>query len=156
VEEYIKGREITVAVFGNDSPQVLGLMEVINKKNPGEDFFYSIEVKRNWIDLVDYESPPRIPKSLDTDIRRRAIMAYKEFDCRDVARIDFRISEYNEPYLLEINPLPGLSPESGDLVIMAQKNSIGYEDLVLIILNNAFSRYGFGKILKKESSYEKI
>lgn len=149
VEEYISGREITVGVIGNGRPEVLGLMEIINKNSPGEDFFYSLEVKRNWEELVGYESPPKIPRVLDTQIRRCAIMAFKEFGCRDIARIDFRISEYNEPFVLEINPLPGLSPEYGDLVIMAQKLGMGYEDLVLKILNSAFSRYGINEVKKK-------
>lgn len=150
VEEYVKGREITVGVLGNGSPKVLGLMEIVNKKNPGEDFFYSLEVKRDWEELVDYKSPPDIPQTLDVEIRRLATLAFKEFGCRDIARIDFRLSEYNEPYLLEINPLPGLSPQYGDLVIMAQKQGISYEELILMILNNAFSRYGIRRIEKRK------
>lgn len=149
VEEYIKGREITVGIVGNESPTIIALMGIINKKEPGEDFFYSLEVKRDWQNLVDYESPPRIHHTLDMQIRRFALMAYREFGCRDISRIDFRISEYNEPYLLEINPLPGLSPEYGDIVIMAQKNNITYEDLVLSILNSAFVRYGIKEVKKK-------
>lgn len=154
VEEYIKGREITVGIIGNDVPKVMGLMEIINKKYPGEDFFYSLEVKREWEELVDYVSPPDISQSLSLEIRRLATIAFKEFGCRDIARIDFRISEYNEPYLLEINPLPGLSPQYGDLVIMAQKQGITYEDLIIAILNNSFSRYGIKeteKILMTEA-----
>jgi len=149
IEEYIKGREITVGVIGNDAPKVMALMEIVNKKHPGEDFFYSLEVKRDWENLVDYESPPRIHQALETQIKRFALMAYREFGCRDVSRIDFRISEYNDPYLLEINPLPGLSPEYGDLVIMARKNNITYEELVLSILNSAFSRYRIREVNKK-------
>lgn len=145
-EEYIKGREVTVGVIGNDAPRVLGLMEIVNKKYPGEDFFYSLEVKREWEELVDYVSPPDIPQSLSLEIRRLATIAFKEFGCRDVARIDFRISEYNEPYLLEVNPLPGLSPQYGDLVLMAKKHGMSYENLVTAILNSAFSRYGIKEI----------
>lgn len=150
VEEYIKGREITVGVLGNGSQKVLGLMEIVNKKNPGEDFFYSLEVKRDWEELVDYQLPPDIPQTLDIEIRRLATLAFKEFGCRDIARIDFRLSEYNEPYLLEINPLPGLSPQYGDLVIMAQKQGIGYEELILMIINSAFSRCGIKRIEKRK------
>lgn len=147
-EEYIKGREITVGVLGNGSPKVLGLMEILNKKDPREDFFYSLEVKRDWEKLVDYQLPPDIPQTLDIEIRRLATHAFKEFGCRDIARIDFRLSEYNEPYILEINPLPGLSPQYGDLVIMAQKQGISYEGLILMILNSAFSRCGIERIEK--------
>ena len=142
VEEYIKGREITVGLIGNNPVQILGLMEIVNKKNPGEDFFYSLQVKRNWQNLVYYEFPPKIPSSLDVKIKRYATLAFKELGCRDIARVDFRISEYNEPYVLEVNPLPGLSPDYGDLVIMAQKNGMTYDDLILNILKSAFSRHG--------------
>lgn len=148
VEEYIEGREITVGVTGNDCPQVLGLMEIVDRNNPGKDFFYSLEVKRDWRNLVEYVLPPDISQSLDTQIRRCAVVVFKEFGCRDIARIDFRISGYNEIFLLEINPLPGLAPESGDLVIMAQKLGIGYEGLILTILRHAFSRYGLIEALK--------
>jgi D-alanine-D-alanine ligase len=141
VEEYVKGREITVGVMGNGSPRVLGIMEAVNKNEAKDDFFYSLEIKRDWRNLVDYVSPPRLPGSLENKIKKYAITAFKEFGCRDIARIDFKISAENQPFLLEINPLPGLSPESGDLVIMARKNGIEYEDLILSILDNAFSRY---------------
>ncbi|MBU1147806.1 MAG: ATP-grasp domain-containing protein [Candidatus Omnitrophica bacterium] len=156
VEEYIKGREITVGVLGNGSPKVLGLMEIINKKSPGKDFFYSLEVKRDWEELVDYQSPPNIQQDLDIKIRRLATLAFREFGCRDIARIDFRISEYNEPYLLEINPLPGLSPLYGDLVIMAKKQGMAYEELVIAILNSAFSRYGIKEAEKKAPTEAKL
>ena len=147
VEEYIEGREITAGVIGNKPPCVLGLMEVVNKTNPGEDFFYSLEVKRDWKKLVDYISPPEIGELLDKHIRHYALLAFKEFGCRDIARIDFRISEHNKIFLLEVNPLPGLSPEYADLVIMSQKLGLEYEELILTILQHALSRY---RILKED------
>lgn len=144
-EEYISGQEITVGVVGNSAPRVLGIMEIVNKKNPGEDFFYSIEVKRDWVNLVDYASPPNISALMQKDIREYAVYAFKEFGCRDMARLDFRVSRQNEIFLLEINPLPGLSPEYADLVIMARKQDVEYEELVLSILNCGLSRYGLSK-----------
>ncbi|MFH1782547.1 MAG: ATP-grasp domain-containing protein [Candidatus Omnitrophota bacterium] len=151
VEEYIKGREITAAVIGNEKPEILGLMEMVNKDKAKDDFFYSLETKRNWEDLVEYKSPPELPQALELRIKRQAIVAFKEFGCRDIARIDFKVSEYNEPFVLEINPLPGLSPKYGDLVIMAKMNNIGHEELVLKILNAAFSRYNIKNIAPKPS-----
>ncbi|OGW75811.1 MAG: hypothetical protein A2Z72_04035 [Omnitrophica bacterium RBG_13_46_9] len=143
VEEYIKGREVTAGVIGNNTPRVLGLMEIVNKSGPDEDFFYSLEVKKDWERLVDYISPPRINRLLDKRIRHYALTAFKEFGCRDIARIDFRISRNGQIFLLEVNPLPGLSPEYADLVIMSRKVGVDYEDLILSILHSAFSRYGF-------------
>lgn len=141
VEEYIEGREITVGVMGNDPPQVFGLMEIVNKAQPGEDVFYSLETKRDWKNLVDYVSPPDIDKLLDNHLRHYAIMAFQEFGCRDIARIDFRISKNNKIFLLEINPLPGLSPEYADLVIMAKKIGISYDELIMSIFKHALSRH---------------
>ncbi|MFH1305026.1 MAG: ATP-grasp domain-containing protein, partial [Candidatus Omnitrophota bacterium] len=111
VEEYVEGKEITVGVMGNDPPQVLGLMEIVNKINPESDFFYSLETKRNWAKLVDYVAPPDISQLLEKHIRHYAVSAFREFGCRDIARIDFRISRHDRIFMLEVNPLPGLSPE---------------------------------------------
>lgn len=142
VEEYIEGREITVGVIGNEPPRVLGLMEIMNKVvSANEDFFYSLEVKRDWKKLADYVSPPDISGLFEKHIKHYAISAFKEFGCRDIARIDFRICKHNKIFMLEVNPLPGLSPEYADLVIMAQKLGIKYENLILSILNHALSRY---------------
>ncbi|MFH0925455.1 MAG: ATP-grasp domain-containing protein [bacterium] len=144
VEKYIKGREITVGIIGNSSPKVLGMMEMVNKKEQTDDFFYSLEVKRDWVNLVEYISPPKLTPEIEQVISQYAILAFKEFGCRDLARIDFRIStsnNVNKVFLLEINPLPGLSPVSGDFVIMSKKLGISYDDLVLTILSNALERY---------------
>jgi len=143
VEEYIEGKEITVGVIGNESPEILGLMEIMNKTvTADEDFFYSLEVKRNWKKLVDYVSPPDINGLFERHIKYYAISAFKEFGCRDIARIDFKISKHNKVFMLEINPLPGLSPEYADIAIMSQKLGIKYDNLILSILNHALSRYG--------------
>lgn len=140
VEEYIEGREITVGVIGNNPPRVLGLMEIVNKKDPEKDIFYCMETKRDWESMVDYASPPNINRVLDKHIKDYALMAFGEFGCRDISRIDFRVSKHEKPYLLDINPLPGLSPQYGDLVIMARMQGINYEELILSILNHALLR----------------
>jgi D-alanine-D-alanine ligase len=59
--------------------------------------------------------------------------------CRDVARIDFRVRE-GVPYFLEANPLPGLNPESSDLVIMASLLGWKYPKLVQAIFQAALER----------------
>jgi len=142
VEEYIKGREITVGIIGNSNPQVLGIMEIANKNATADDFFYSLETKRDWKKLVDYIVPTRLGTSLEDKIKQYALLLFKEFDCRDIARVDFRISAQNEIFFLEINPLPGLSPQYSDLVIMSRKHGLSYEDLIYKIVSCAFARYG--------------
>ena len=65
--------------------------------------------------------------------------AYQTLGCRDVARIDFRLRD-GVPYFIEANPLPGLNPESSDLVILAGLVGIGHEDLIGMILDAALER----------------
>ncbi|UCB56840.1 MAG: ATP-grasp domain-containing protein [Candidatus Omnitrophota bacterium] len=150
VEEYIEGKEITVGVIGNNPAQILGVMEIVNKHLPGEDLLYSLEVKKDWRNLVDYLVPANVGKLEDRHIRHYALSAFREFGCRDIARVDFKLSRsQNKIFLLEINPLPGLSPEYADLVIMSRKAGIEYRDLVLSILYQGFSRYeSLGKMVK--------
>jgi D-alanine-D-alanine ligase len=62
----------------------------------------------------------------------------------DVSRVDFRLDVHNnwKPYILEINPLPGLSPGISDLVIEAAAAGISHAQLVNLILETALKRYG--------------
>jgi len=148
VEEYIEGREVTVGVIGNTHPEILGVMEIASKVNPGGDVFYSLETKRDWKTLIDYKMPPELNRLLLNHLTYRALSAYKEFNCRDIARIDFRVSEKkNRLFMLEVNPLPGLSPEYGDLVIMAKMRGISYEDLIMSIFKHALKRYRANKVI---------
>ena len=65
-------------------------------------------------------------------------------DCKDVARIDFRLDKNQDwkPYILEINPLPGLSPGISDIVIEAAADGVDHTELVLMILHTAMKRHG--------------
>ena len=62
--------------------------------------------------------------------------------CLDVARVDFRLdaNDNDKPYILEINPLPGLNPDYSDLVIEARAAGWRYEKLVNTILHEAIER----------------
>jgi D-alanine-D-alanine ligase len=104
-------------------------------------FIYGLEVKRDWENLVDYECPARFDTHIFTEIEQTALNTFKALGCRDIARIDFKISTDGEPYFLEINPLPGLNPRSGDLPIMAGKMGWTYQELISDIVNNALRRY---------------
>lgn len=144
-EEYIKGREITVGITGNSPAEVIGLMEIrFREKKP--DFFYSLEVKRDWQNLVEYIVGPDIDNSLKEEIETVSLKAFREFDARDVCRMDFKISNDNKPYLLEINPLPGLSPEYSDLIIMIKKLGVKYDDFIISILQHALKRYNLKSV----------
>ncbi len=138
VEEYIDGEEVTVGIIGNLPPKVLGIMRVIPKK--GDNFIYSLEVKRDWQNLVDYECPARLGKGTLDKINQSSLRAFQVLGCRDFARLDFRVSQQGMPYFLEINPLPGLGDYS-DLVIMALKQGWRHEALIQAVLGAALGRY---------------
>ena len=69
-----------------------------------------------------------------------ALLAYRALGCRDVARIDFRLRD-GVPYFLEVNPLPGLNPETSDLVILAGLAGWTYEQLIGGIFQAALDRH---------------
>jgi D-alanine-D-alanine ligase len=140
VEEFIAGSEVTVGVVGNHPPKVLGVMRIL-PKNIMNDFVYTLEVKREWESLVDYECPAQMEESILQDITDSSLRVFEALGCRDVARIDFRLDSKGKPYFLEINPLPGLNPHSGDLPIMASKMGWTYDALISAILTAALERY---------------
>lgn len=140
VEEFIAGDEVTVGIVGNSPPKVVGIMRVLPKRREAH-FVYSLEVKRDWERLVDYECPARLEASILSEIADYSLRAFKVLGCRDFARLDFRLSPEGRPYFLEINPLPGLNPKSSDLPIMAQKMGLTYGSLISAILDSALARY---------------
>lgn len=140
VEEFLPGAEVTAGLAGPaHSPRLLGLMQIA----PAQDdpaFVYSLKVKRDYERRVRYHVPPQLPQSTLDEIERLAIVAYRLLDCRDIARIDFRLDAAGRPRFLEANPLPGLNPRHSDLVIMT-RGRIPYDDLVRGMLRDAAARH---------------
>jgi D-alanine-D-alanine ligase len=139
IEEYIEGDELTVGIIGNAKPSVLGIMRVLPVKQT-EHFVYSLEVKRDYLRQVRYECPARLPPDAYDAVQEAAVRAFSALGCRDVARVDFRLRD-GLPYFLEVNPLPGLNPESSDLVIMAKLVGWTYPQLIRAILQAALERH---------------
>jgi D-alanine-D-alanine ligase len=140
VEEFIAGDEVTVGMVGNSPAKVLGIMRVVAKKR-STYFIYSLEVKREWEQLVDYECPAQLETGILEEIANSSLEVFKVLGCRDFARLDFKLSSEGVPYFLEINPLAGLNPKSSDLPIMANKLGWSYQTLISAILNAALQRY---------------
>jgi D-alanine-D-alanine ligase len=140
IEEFIAGDEVTVGMLGNSPAKVLGTMRVIAKKR-STSFVYSLEVKREWEQLVDYECPAILETNIMDEITGSSLESFKVLGCRDFARLDFKLSPEGVPYFLEINPLAGLNPKSSDLVIMSYKLGWTYQALISAILNAALQRY---------------
>ena len=104
-------------------------------------FVYSLEMKRDFESLIDYECPAQLPAATAERIAEDSLRVFSVLGCRDYARVDFRVRE-GRPYFLEANPLPGLSPKSGDYVILARKLGWSYAELIWAIAQTALARLG--------------
>jgi D-alanine-D-alanine ligase len=139
VEEFIDGDEVTVGIIGNAPPRLVGMMRILPKK-PEKHFVYSLEVKRDYVNLVDYESPVCLPGDVLGKLEDFSIRAFKALGCRDFSRVDFRVRRDGTPCFLEINPLPGLGNYS-DLIIMAIKMGWTHEGIIGAVFDAALERY---------------
>jgi len=138
VEEFIDGDEVTVGITGNKPPKIVGLMRIL-PKNKTQHFVYSLEVKRDYEALVDYECPARLKSEIVKNIEDVSLRVFRTLGCRDFARVDFRVKSDGTPYFIEINPLPGLGTYS-DLIIMAIKMGWTHQGLIGAVLDAAFKR----------------
>ena len=102
-EEFIPGRELTVAVIGDEPMPVLeirpkeGIYDYTNKYTAGR---------------TEYFCPAEIPDSIALEIQTLALRAHNRLGCSGYSRVDFRLSDEGEPYCLEVNTLPGMTATS--------------------------------------------
>jgi D-alanine-D-alanine ligase len=162
VERYIEGREVTVGLVGNlegivarrlpeneSAPRVqAGLrffppMEVDLKPYAETDTVYSNRLKVALADQLTYLCPAPLDDDMIDELTWLTAAVFRVTGGQDVSRVDFRLDVHDswKPYILEINPLPGLSPGISDLVIEAAAEGVGHAHLVNMILDTALKRY---------------
>jgi len=156
VEEFIDGREFTVGLLGNKNPMVLPIVEITFEGLPdGANKIYSYEAKWIWdtpekpLDM--FQCPAQVPRELSERIGRVALRVFRILGCRDVCRIDVRVDESGTPYILEVNPLPGMIPDPrahSCLPEAARAAGFTYDQLICTILYHALERYGMGHRLE--------
>ncbi|MEI3604713.1 D-alanine--D-alanine ligase [Pseudogracilibacillus sp. SE30717A] len=124
VEEFIKGKELTVPIMGKMNEEVaLPIIEIIPKN-----------------ELYDYESkysqggsehiiPARIDEKITERIKRYAVQAHQVLGCETYSRADFLLTDDGIPYILEVNTLPGMTPTSL-FPDSASKNNLSYEEMI--------------------------
>jgi D-alanine-D-alanine ligase len=127
IEEYIPGREITVAILGKEA---LPVLEIIPK-----DGFYDYE-RKYTPGMCDYIVPAEIPDEVFKTIQEQSLIAFNSLGCESYGRVDFRLNENNESFCLEVNTLPGMTSTS--LVPkMAKAVGISFEELIDRIIKQA-------------------
>ncbi|NWG12084.1 MAG: D-alanine--D-alanine ligase, partial [Acidobacteria bacterium] len=151
VEEYLSGREFTVAILGNGTEaRVLPIVEIKFGSLPeGVNPIYSYEAKWIWDDcshpLEIFECPARLTPELKAEIERICLEAYRILRCRDWCRIDVRLDGAGRPHILELNPLPGIlpRPENNSCFPKAARAAgMSYNQLINTVLDIACRRYG--------------
>ena len=129
LEEYVPGRELTVAVLEDEA---LPIVEIRPKSG-----FYDYENKYT-AGRTDYFCPADLPPSLGPRILELGVAAARALGCSGVSRVDFRLSPQDVPHCLEVNTIPGMTPTS--LVPMAAKVvGMTYEDVVARALELALN-----------------
>lgn len=130
IERYIKGREIHVGVLKN---RAIGAVEVRPKER-----FYSYRAKYTQ-GLTEYIIPPEIPQELFDKALETGLLAHKALGCRGATRVDLIIADSGEPYVLEVNTIPGMT-ETSLLPKIARSAGISFEELVKEILFDALKK----------------
>jgi D-alanine-D-alanine ligase len=162
VERFIEGREVTVGVVGNltspvawrlpddeEAPRISrGLhffppLEIDMSRYPAEEAgVYTSRIKVEMAHDFHYLCPAPLPAELVEELNWLTAATFRVTGCLDVARVDFRLdaNEGDKPYILEINPLPGLNPGYSDLSIEAVADGWTHAELVNRILDEAIER----------------
>jgi D-alanine-D-alanine ligase len=140
VEEYVTGREFTVGLLGERRPRILPPMEVVFLKQT-ERPVYDFTCKQDWENHVKYVCPADITRDQLKAIEKICRNTFMALDCRDVARIDLKMDAEGRLWVIEINPLPGLTPDYSDLCLIANGAKIDYSTLIGEILSGALKRH---------------
>ncbi len=128
VEEFIDGRELNIAILGDQKPKALPISEIDFSKMP--DHLYNIvSYQAKWDPLHESyhktipKCPAKLPKKVEAKAKEIALSAFKIIGCRDYARVDMRLSKDNELFVLEVNPNPDLTEDAG---FMRSARQAGY------------------------------
>ncbi len=159
VETFLPGREFTVGVLGRADSKLYSRHPEWYEKDGFHRFpileldmrrsvtpqVYSKESKSKEVGeegAPDYVCPAILEPELEKKLKYFAVRAHQLLYTLDISRTDIRLDEDGNPRLLEINTLPGLTPDYSDLCLQAKAEGIRYEDLILEILYLGASRWG--------------
>lgn len=156
VEAYLPGREFTVGLIGNalapgEEPlsdlydsngfHVLPVMEIDVSHLSTKDNLYTGFIKSEMPLGPRYLCPAPIDESMTRQLQELAVKAFEAIGGLDVSRVDFRMGADGQPYLMEINTLPGMNPTYSDIVLAARGENLAYNTLILEVLRLAARRY---------------
>ena len=159
VETFLPGREFTVGILGRADAKLYSrhpdwyekdgfhrfpVLELDSSRSV-TPWVYSQEAKSKDVGAdgaPGYFCPADIDPELEKKLKHLAWRAHILLNTLDVSRTDIRLDEEGNPRVMEINTLPGLTPDYSDLCLQAKAENIRYEDLILDILYLAAGRWG--------------
>lgn len=159
VETFLPGREFTVGILGRGDAKLYSRHPEWYEKDGFHRFpileldmtrsvtpmVYSQEAKSKDVGeegAPGYFCPAEIEPELEKKLKYFALRAHLLLNALDVSRTDIRLDEQGNPRVMEINTLPGLTPDYSDLCLQSKAEGIRYEDLILEILYLGASRWG--------------
>ena len=151
VEDYLPGREFTVALLGNgEDLTVLPIVEIrFDSLPPGVKPIYSYEAKWIWDQSANpleiFECPAQLDSILRNKIEDICCRSFRVLRCRDWCRIDVRLDKFGNPNILELNPLPGILPNPEDNSCFpkaARSAGMTYTGLINSVVDIAAKRCG--------------
>ena len=129
IEEFIHGREVTVAIMGNEELQILPIIEIVSHTGV---YDYTAKYTKG---MSDHIIPARLSKSVSNMINILAEKSYRSLGCRGFARVDFIVENDINPYVLEVNTIPGMT-ETSLFPDAALSAGISFDELI-----NRFIQY---------------
>lgn len=130
IEEYIKGRELTVGILDN---KALPVVEIFPKH-----FFFDYQAKYKK-GLTNYVVPAKLSSSIAAKVKRRALLAHKLLSCFGCSRVDIILDLKNKPFILEVNTIPGFTATSL-LPKAANKMGISFNELCIKLIDLAYEK----------------
>ena len=131
IEEFIPGRELTASIIETDNE--LRFLPILELKPKNEFYDYEAKYKKG---MTEFILPARIDKKIHDLIKANSIKLFTDIGCSSFGRVDYILDKDNNPYLLEVNSLPGMT-DTSDLPAQAKEAGISYEELVETVLKSA-------------------
>jgi len=132
VEEFVAGQEVTVGIIGKNSDlQALPILELVSKNE-----FYDFEAKYTE-GMTEFILPARLAEPIYNKTQEIALAAHKALGCYGVSRVDILVNKDGQPYVNEVNSIPGMTDRS-DLPAEAAHAGISFDQLVVKILESAY------------------
>jgi D-alanine-D-alanine ligase len=172
VETFLPGREFTVGILGRADAKLYSRHPEWYEKDGFHRFpileldmtrsvtpmVYSQEAKSKDVGeegAPGYFCPASIESELEKKLKYYALRAHLLLGTLDVSRTDIRLDSQGNPRVMEINTLPGLTPDYSDLCLQSKAEGIRYEDLILEILYLGASRWGMLEARKATTEMQK-